>query len=61
MESLELPGKSNQFENWCFLYLRETTIWWCEGGGEEGGGEGEEGGVEKVHLLTHGSTFGDHG
>ena len=43
---------------WRFLYLRETKIWWCEGGGEgEGKGEGEE----KVHLLTHGSTFGDHG
>ena len=35
-------------------------MWWCEGGGGEGGG-GEEGGEEKVHLLTHGSTFGDHG
>ena len=42
----------------CFLYLRETKIWWCEGGGGGGGGEG---GGEKVHLLTHGSTFGDHG
>ena len=42
-----------------FLYLRETKIWWCEGGG--GGGGGGEGGGEKVHLLTHGSTFGDHG
>ena len=31
--------------------------WWCGGGG--GGEEGEEG--EKVHLLTHGSTSGDHG
>ena len=56
-ESLELSGKSNQFENWRFMYLRETKIWWCEGEGEEGGEEGEE----KVHLLTHGSTFGDHG
>ena len=56
-----MPGKSNQFENWCFLYLRETKIWWCEGGGEEGGGGGGEEGEEKVHLLTHGSTFGDHG
>ena len=36
---------------------------WCEGGGEEvgeGGGEGGGEGEEKVHLLTHGSTFGDH-
>ena len=38
-----------------FLYLRETKSWWCEGGEEEGGGGGE--GEEKVHLLTHGSTF----
>ena len=53
-ESLELPGKSNQFENWCFLYLRKTKSWWCEG-------EEEEGGEEKVHLLTHGSTSGDCG
>ena len=36
-----------------FLYLRETTSWWCEGGGE-GGGEGEE----KVHLLTHATARG---
>ena len=37
-----------------FLYLRETTSWWCEGGEEEEGGEGEE----KVHLLTHATTSG---
>ena len=30
-----------------FLYLRETTSWWCEGEGEE-----------KVHLLTHTTTRG---
>ena len=59
---MELPGKSNQFENWHFLYLRETKIWWCEGGGDGEGGEGGgEEGEKKVHLLTHGSTFGDHG
>ena len=39
------------------LYLRETKFWWCE---EEGEGEGGGGG-EKVHLLTNGSTFRDHG
>ena len=30
---------------WCFLYLRETKSWWCEGeggDGDGGGGEGEE-------------------
>ena len=31
----------------CFLYLRETKCWWCEGGGEE-----------KVHLLTHATARG---
>ena len=30
----------------CFRYLRKTKSWWCEE-------EGEEGGEEKVHLLTH--------
>ena len=30
----------------CFLYLRETTSWCCEG----------EEGEEKVHLLTHTTT-----
>ena len=49
----ELPGKSNQFENQRFLYLRETKSWKWEGG--------EEGEGEKVSLKTHGSTFGDHG
>ena len=32
-----------------FLYLRETNIWWCEGGEE---------GEEKVHLLTHATARG---
>ena len=41
-ESLELPGKSNQFENWCFLYLIETKSCWCgEVEGEEEKGEEE--------------------
>ena len=64
-----MPGKSNQFENCCFLYLGKTKSWWCEGGEEEEGeeeeGEEEEGEEEgeggKVHLLTHGSTSGDRG
>ena len=57
-----MPGKSNQFENWCFLYLRETKSWKWEGEEEgEEGGEEEEGEGEKVHLLTHGSTSGDRG
>ena len=34
---------------WRFLYLRETTSWWCG----EGDGEGEN-----VHLLTHAPTRG---
>ena len=48
MESLELPGKSNQFENWHFLYLRETTepifhleSWWCGEGEGDGDGDGD--------------------
>ena len=32
------------------MYLRETKIWWCEEGGEEG--------EEKVHLLTHATAWG---
>ena len=35
-----------------FLYLRETKIWWCEEG------EGEEGGEEKVSMLTHATARG---
>ena len=53
-----MPGKSNQFENWHFLYLRETKIWKWEEEGEE---EEEEGEGEKVHLLTHAPLGGDHG
>ena len=37
---------------WCFLYLRETKSWWCEGR------EGEEGEGEKVSMLTHGTARG---
>ena len=47
---------SNQFENWCFLYLIETKSWWC---GEEEDEEGEEGG--KVGQKTHGSTSRERG
>ena len=43
---------------WRFLYLRETTSWRCEEGGV--GEEGEGGGEEKVHLLTH-ATARAHG
>ena len=46
-----MPGKSNQFENQCFLYLRETKNWWCEG----------EEGEEKVSLLTHATTLASVG
>ena len=35
----------------CFLYLRETKSWWCEG-------EGDGGGEEKVSMLTHATTRG---
>ena len=42
----------------CTEYFFFTPLfcpgWWCEGGEGRGGGE-------KVHLLTHGSTSGDHG
>ena len=33
-----------------FFYSPFWPVWWCEEEGEE-----------KVHLLTHGSTSGDHG
>ena len=53
-----VPGKSNQFENWRFLYLRETKSWRCEEEGEGGGEEEEE---ETFHLKTHAPLGGDCG
>ena len=47
VHSTIVSGRWNQV-----LVSGRWQIWWCE----EGEGEGK-----KVHLLTHGSTFGDHG
>ena len=49
-ESVRAPG-STSFDKQdcmaCSLIFPVPQVWWCEGGGGEGGEE------EKVHLKTH--------